>query len=419
MDQTTELHTAKSADNGSASLSDRVRALRLPQETSQAPRNPVLPWGLCGVLLLTTTAFGYRAYRIGTLAPGQETPSAAVTSDSPSGEGRRARGEEESALASRPSSLAPEQEVVLQSKGYVIPAHQVQVSPKVGGMILWLHPRFEEGQFFQEGEVLARLEDDDYQAECARAEAAHAAAVDRWLELKNGSRPEEIEQAKYDLKEYEATLKQLKLDMIRCQRLVNTDSLAQGDFEKAKYAYDAMDRRVSRLRYALDLLIKGPREERIEAARRDVQTALADLEKASVRLADCEIKAPISGHILTKKAEKGNLVNPLAFTISGSLCDMADLGDLEIDLSIQERDIARVEKGQFCTIMPEAFQNHEPFRQFHPQGYQGKVARLMPIADRAKGAVSVRVKVEIPAEEVGKILKPDMSVLVSFHKGSK
>ena len=93
---------------------------------------------------------------------------------------------------------------------------------------------------------------------------------------------------------------------------------------------------------------------------------------------------------------------------------MADLGDLEIDLSIQERDIARVEKGQQCTVVPEAFQNHEPFRQKHPRGYRGHVIRLMPIADRAKGAINVRVKVAIPNEEVGIYLKPEMSVLVSF-----
>ena len=42
-------------------------------------------------------------------------------------------------------------EVVLQAKGYVVPAHQVQVSPKVGGMIEKLNERFEEGQFFKAG----------------------------------------------------------------------------------------------------------------------------------------------------------------------------------------------------------------------------------------------------------------------------
>jgi hypothetical protein len=178
-----------------------------------------------------------------------------------------------------------------------------------------------------------------------------------------------------------------------------------------------MKRRVERLSFAYELMKQGPRKERKAAAENDYNVAKADRERAEWRLDNCEVRAPISGHILTKKAEKGNLVNPLAFTISGSLCDMANLAELEIDLSVQERDIARVEKGQACTVMPEAFQNHQPFRQRHPRGYDGHVIRLMPIGDRSKGAINVRVKVEnIPEDEIGKILKPEMSVLVSFLK---
>ena len=84
---------------------------------------------------------------------------------------------------------------------------------------------------------------------------------------------------------------------------------------------------------------------------------------------------------------------------------MADLSDLEIDLSIQERDVARVFKDQKCKVRAEAY----PERM-----YEGHVSRLMPIADRAKGAVPVRVKVVIPAAEEGVYLKPEMGVNVSF-----
>jgi hypothetical protein len=109
-------------------------------------------------------------------------------------------------------------------------------------------------------------------------------------------------------------------------------------------------------------------------------------------------------------------VNPAAFNISASLCDMADLTELEVDMSIQERDIASVFKGQKCYVMPEAFQSYGPFLKVHPQGYEGVVSRLMPIADRAKGAIPVRVKITIPPDEEGVYLKPDMGVVVSFRR---
>src|SRR5262249_40556454 len=136
----------------------------------------------------------------------------------------------------------------------------------------------------------------------------------------------------------------------------------------------------------------------------------ADLAKTQWRLDQCQILAPVTGTILTKKAEKGNIVNPIAFNISASLCDMADLADLEVDLSIQERDIAKVFAGQRCTVYAE------PYRE---RMYDGVVSRLMPIADRAKGAVPVRVKLSVPKEEEGRYLKPEMGAVVSFLQAEK
>lgn len=391
-------------ENGSATLHDRVRSLRLVSQPAAKSRTAILPWALCGILLLMTVAFGYRAYRVGSLAP-SATPSASI---------ERSASEPLAATA----AVASSGEVVLQAKGYVIPAHQVQVSPKVGGRIENLNDKFEEGQFFRQGEILAWLETRDYQAEYDHAVHMRDAAEQRYKESLS-NRPEEIDAARNELKESEATLQQLKLDLRRSQQLVGTDAMSPKEFEQVKFAHDAMKRRVDRLRSSFELMKKGPREEKRKAAKADWEAAKANVALAKWHLDDCCIRAPISGHILTKKAEKGNMVNPLAFTISSSLCEMADLGDLEIDLSVQERDIAQVEKDQRCTVMPEAFQKHEPFRKRHPNGYEGYVIRLMPIADRSKGAINVRVKVQIPKEEVGNILKPEMSVLVSFYKSAK
>ena len=131
------------------------------------------------------------------------------------------------------------------------------------------------------------------------------------------------------------------------------------------------------------------------------------MAKAQWRLDNCIIRAPISGTILKKNAEEGSLVNPIAMQGFYSLCEMADLSDLEVDLTIQERDISKVFKGQKCKVRAEAFPDRV---------YEGYVSRLMPTADRAKGAIPVRVKVTVPAEEEGVYLKPEMGALVSFLK---
>ncbi len=110
---------------------------------------------------------------------------------------------------------------------------------------------------------------------------------------------------------------------------------------------------------------------------------------------------------MKKNAEEGNLVNPIAMNGSFSLCDLADLSDLEVELTIEERDISKVAAGQKCKVRTEAY----PERI-----YEGVVSRLMPIADRNKAAIPVRVKVTVPREEEGIYLKPDMTAMVSFLK---
>jgi len=393
------------ATNGAASFTDRVRSLRLAgRSPSGRSRSSAIPWGLSAILLLTALGLGYRTYRI--IPPGGEDPS------------RSANGGSTGSVSSTASAgtVASSGTVALQAKGYIIPAHQIQVSPKIGGMIIWLADRFEEGQHFKEGDVLAKLEDVDYVTDRDHAAAVLRNARERCRELKNGYRSQEKDQAKADLEEQDANLRQLRLDLTRSERLAPSSALAQRDYELAKYAHDAMVGRVAKMRAVYSLILEGTREEQIQQAEANVKQAEADLAKAQWRLDQCQITAPVSGTILTKKAEKGAIVNPVAFNISASLCDMADLSDLEVDLKVQERDIAKVVVGQRCLVMPEAYRNFDPFLKAHPSGYEGKVSRMMPTADRNQGAVPVRIKIQVPREEEGGYLRPDMGVVVNFLK---
>ena len=200
-------------------------------------------------------------------------------------------------------------------------------------------------------------------------------------------------------------LKQSELEYKR-NRELRGPAISARDFETAEAQYQGMAKRVERLRLAVTLMDMGPREERIAAARAEVEQSQARLTQTRWRLENCTMRAPIDGTILTKKAELGNLVNPLAFgATSSSICDMADLSDLEVELDITERDVSKVRKGMACRVRAEAYPDRV---------YTGVVDRLMPIANRAKGAVPVRVKVAVPKDEEGVYLKPEMGAVVSF-----
>jgi HlyD family secretion protein len=377
-----------------SSLADRVRSLRLPQQ--QAKRGggrSWLPWTLVLLLTASTAGLGYmNVTRPESDAGKQPTEGVAAPTGGGPGTGSGA-------------GVASSGDVALVRKGYVIPAHLILVSPKVSGMIERL--AIEEGMRVQKGQVLAELETIDYRADYEHARAYANSAWQRFLELYTGNREQEIKQAKAELEEMDAQRKQLFLDWKRNSRLQGGGALADRDYELAESQYRAMERRVEKLRQAYGLMLEGARVERIEAAWADVEQAEADLAKAKWRFDNCWIRAPVTGTILTKKAEIGNLVNPIAFNGSTSLCEMADLSDMEVDMSIEERDVSKVFKGQRCKVRPEAFTERV---------YEGVVSRLMPSADRAKSAIPVRVKLTVPREEEGVYLKPDMGAEVCFLK---
>jgi HlyD family secretion protein len=393
-----------------ATLSDRVRSLRLgDQRSGGKTANTVLPWALCVILLLVCVAFGYRAYRVSGVAPASlaevDVTARPVVSSTPA--------ESTSVKAPTPG------EVVLQAKGYVTPISLIQVSPKVGGQLVWIDERFEEGNIFRRGDPVAEIEMTDYLSDYEQARHTFLSAEQKYAEQKC-YRPEEVKQAEADLEEARRNMTQLKLDLERNRRLSPGLALSTKDMEQSQYAYEAMAARVNKMAMGLKLMELGPRREKQLAAQADMRQARAAMEKAEWKLENCVIRVPVTGTILTKKAELGNIVNPSAFGtngVSASLCEMADLRRLEIDLKIQEREVAVVRKHQRCLVMPDAYQKDPDFLAKHPKGYIGYVSRLMPTADRSQGAVPVRVRIprkDIPPEEAGVYLRQDMSALVTF-----
>jgi multidrug resistance efflux pump len=398
----TETRVENSRPPEPPSLSERVRSLRLPDQQGKKPSRGIV-WflaGLCFLLALTSGGLGFLVLN----QPKSDDPK---THDLTSPSGERSFGE-----GGQGASIG---NVVAESQGYIVPVHRIQVSPKVNGLIISLRVKkdkndpgipLEEGRRVEKDWILAELEDVDYKADREHAVAAREEAHQNLLELTQ-HRQKEIDQAKARLNEAEVQRKQLEVDRRRSSRLKNTNALADRDFEQADSAYLAMRAREEALRVDWEFMVRGPRDNRIEAFKRRFQQAEEDLVKAQWRLDNCTIRAPISGTILTKDAEQGNIVNQLSLNLKGSICDMADLSDLEVDLKIQEREIARIFKGQRCRIRPNAFPDRT---------YEGHVSRLMPIADRAIGAVPVRVKFTVPKEEEGVYLKPEMGAIVSFLK---
>jgi HlyD family secretion protein len=394
-------------ESSNGEMLNRVKLLRLDTQLGGAKRGgggaTWLPWMLC-VLLAGSWAFvAVRMYR--TTKDDSPTTSAADTA------------------AGGKSAPQESGQTLVESKGYFTPAHKIAVSPiDVAGRIVLLN--VVEGRRYEAGAVLAQIDPSSFQAVVDEAAATMSAAEKR-LEAARHRREEmrpisekpsairtlEVNQIKAQIQEADAQ-KARALDEER--RLTSLAGVSGREVTQARNDFLAADARLAKLKADLEILEKGPREEKVLAveadvkgAEADVQAARARLSQAKWRLDNCTIKAPITGTVLTKVAEQGNLVNPLAFAAtSGSVCEMADLSDLEIDLKIAERQIAQLQKGQPCRIRADAYPD---------KTYAGVLDRIMPIANRADNTVNVRVKVKLPpGEEPGTYLKPEMGAVVSF-----
>jgi multidrug resistance efflux pump len=135
------------------------------------------------------------------------------------------------------------------------------------------------------------------------------------------------------------------------------------------------------------------------AARLDI--ARAEVEIAQLRLDGTIIRAPMGGTVLAKRAGVGSWVEPKTAII----CELADLQMMEVEIWAPERDIARIKAGQACRIRVETL----PDAMF-----EGVVARILPVADRARGAVGIRVRFN--AGEASERLRPESSAIVQFLK---
>jgi multidrug resistance efflux pump len=385
-------HTDGVAANGAPTLTDRVKELRLAGKM-EVPRaaggTTWLPWLLCLFLAVGWAGFGIKWYRGTQKAAEPPADSAAATP------------------ATGPSNKGPgaaDDTVALEVKGYLIPTQSISISPiDVAGRVVKLN--IEEGMSFQKGDVLAEIDQTPYEAQLAEAKAQAAAAKARLVELQTGSRPEEIAQALAELDDAKAQLAQARREWQRFEAQ-KTLSITTREYEQAEAAYLSGVKRVEAKQKAFDLARLGPRQERIDAGQAEYEAAVARLKQAQWKLDNCVIRSPVTGVILTKKAEIGSLINPVVGGVSTNLCDIADLRKLEVDLEVNERDIGRVRLNQACRVKADAYPD---------RAYEGYVERVMPTANRAKSIVPVRIKV-VPRddEKQGQYLKPEMGVTVTF-----
>jgi HlyD family secretion protein len=246
---------------------------------------------------------------------------------------------------------------ILTASGYVVARRKAVVSSKIQGRLAEL--RVEEGSEVKKGEVLARLESNDYEASVERARAS-------------------VQRAEADLAEQQ---RQLRL----ATELAKQDVLAEDQKEAA--------------------------ESRVRIAEAALAQAKADVDFAEAQLQNTVIRAPFAGVVVKKMAEVGESVAPIPpgvniSTSSGAIVALADLATLEVEADVAEANVAKVASGQPAEVTVEAIPNRR---------YKAVLRQVIPTADRTKATVMVKVTIL----DKDKDLKPEMSAKVTFLEREK
>ena len=146
----------------------------------------------------------------------------------------------------------------------------------------------------------------------------------------------------------------------------------------------------------------------VEAAQAVVKELEGSVQWIQTYIDWCTIKSPINGVVLEKLVDPNELVTPQSFGgtrgPSTAFVAVADPKDLQVEIDLNEADVAKVYLNQKCKVSPEAYPDRV---------YDGYVAEKAPEANRQKGTLQVKVQILNP----DKFLTPELSAKVDFLQG--
>ena len=278
------------------------------------------------------------------------------------------------------SGVTPAATRLLTASGYVVARRKAVVSAKIQGRLAELH--VEEGTRVHGGDVIARLESEDYEAQVSRALA-------RVLE------------ADAQIASARAAVRRAEADRAEAQRQLGVSERLAA---RRLIAADTLEANRSRVR-VLDAAVGEAAANALRAEAARAQT-LADRRFADAQLANTVIRAPFAGVIVRKMAEVGESVAPIPpgvnlSTSSGAIVALADLDTLEVAVDVAEANVAKLLPGQRAEVTVEAFAGKQ---------YTAELRQITPTADRTKATVSVKVTIL----DRDPNLKPEMSAKATF-----
>jgi HlyD family secretion protein len=346
---------------------------------------------------------------------------------------------------------------------------QVDIAFKTSGRLI--ERRVNEGDPVQKGMVIARLDQEQllHQRETAeaalgtaQAQLAESISALKWQretmqadmqlrnadlsaaqsqlqQLKNGSRPQEIQESQAAVAAAQSQYDQAKKDWDRAQKLYKDDDISTSQYDQFHARFEGADANLKQVKEHAGLVQAGPRSETIESASAQVERARASLRvgqanaietkrreqdivarqsdieraKAQIALIDSQMAdtiavSPIDGMVLVKAADVGEILAPGTSVVT--------VGDIEhpwLRAYIREQDLGRVKIGDKVKVTTDSYRD---------KVYDGRISYISSEAEftpkqiqtseeRVKLVYRVKIDVDNPRHELKSNMPADAEIV--------
>ena len=243
-----------------------------------------------------------------------------------------------------------EAEKLLSAKGYLKSRYQAMIGATVPGRVERMY--VEEGAKVKKGQVLAVLEHHD-------------------LDALLGSRQAQLQKAEAEVLEARVDLKEKEREARRATRLYTQKTVSVEEVEKAKATRDMASARVVALEASIKLMA-------------------ASVKETEETIRKMSLYAPFDGTVVEKQGEEGEVISPSAMSTAtgrSAVVTLADLSTMDVETDIAENLLSRVAIGQPAEISVSAVPSKH---------YRGQLRQIIPMGDRGRGTVKVKVAILDP-----------------------
>ena len=262
----------------------------------------------------------------------------------------------------------------------------------------------------------------------------------RLQELRNGARPQEIQEAAAAVEAATAQHDQAKSDWDRAQQLFKNDDISRAQFDQFRARFQSSEASLKQARERSSLVRAGSRSEEVEMAsaqvmraraalrasqanqidlqrreqeiegrRADIARARAQIALIDSQLADTVAVSPITGVVLVKAADVGEVLAPGTTVVS-----VGDQDHPWLRAYISERDLGRVKLGSQARVTTDSFRG---------KVYNGRVSfisseaeftpkQIQTSEERIKLVYRIKIDIDNPQHELKSNMPADAEILV-------